>query len=51
MVSPQRTLRYPYNKVQGPPIIVGSVPHNTIMAMNNVMNFQQHVFWKMTLIK
>ena len=23
MVSPQRTLRYPYNKVQGPPIIVG----------------------------
>jgi hypothetical protein len=23
MVSPQRTLRYPYNKVQGPPTIVG----------------------------
>jgi hypothetical protein len=23
MVTPQRTLRYPYNKVQGPPIIVG----------------------------
>jgi hypothetical protein len=23
MVSPQRTLRYPYNKVQGPPVIVG----------------------------
>jgi hypothetical protein len=23
MVCPQRTLRYPYNKVQGPPIIVG----------------------------
>jgi hypothetical protein len=23
MVSPQRTLRYPCNKVQGPPIIVG----------------------------
>ena len=23
MVSPQRALRYPYNKVQGPPTIVG----------------------------
>ena len=23
IVSPQRPLRYPYNKVQGPPIIVG----------------------------
>ncbi|HYP43214.1 MAG TPA: hypothetical protein VEQ18_04265 [Candidatus Nitrosocosmicus sp.] len=23
MISPQRALRYPYNKVQGPPTIVG----------------------------
>jgi hypothetical protein len=35
MVSPQRTLRYPYNKVQGPPIIVGDYDGEHHAGMGN----------------
>jgi hypothetical protein len=54
MVSPQRTVRYSYNKVQGPPIIVGwtmVVSTTPIWGMNLCMNHMVHVSNTMWRIK
>jgi hypothetical protein len=42
MVSPQRTLRYPYNKVQGPPIIVGWTMMVTLQIRHYSIRHYKH---------